>query len=825
MEISPTLSSFKFLQSGGQMGERIRSCDWNDHPLGPIPGWPLALRSALSICLNAGFPIAIYWGPDFHLLYNDAWSHIPGDKHPWALGKPAREVWPEIWDIVGPQFDDVIGNGNSFRSTDVQLPMERFGYPEETYFDYNLSPIYLADGSIGGVFNAGIETTYRVVNERRNVMMNSFLEKINPTRTEKDTWEAAFSALGAMPLDLPYALHYSCDTANELQLQSFTYPVPGPLELSFREAILSGSAGLVETAPISIAGAAWPEACTEAVVLPLRQSAGPGQDFLVCGISPRRRLDQSYQQFLDSIALHLAAALTHSRSLEQEAQVRQRLEQSEDNLRRLFMQAPMGICILRGDEMFVELVNDAYLAIVQRPRAQLEYRPIWEGIPEVKNQGFDELLKKVMRTGEPFIGRDQQVQINRSGRDEIIYVDFVYEPLRDQDGNISRIMALVIDVTDKVLARRAIELSEERARLAIDSAELGTFDVNLATSEIVASSRMAEIMGIAHTDDRKRYITAIHPDDQQVRSDAYRRAYETGYLQYEGRVVWKDNSVHWIRVKGRVYFNEEKKPQQLLGVVQDITEMKEFAAELTRQVEERTQALQNANMELERSNAELEQFAYVSSHDLQEPLRKIRLFADVILEQEYEKLSAHSRMRFEKITAASDRMSRSLRDLLEYASLGRLEQQEPVDLNEVLQHVTVDLELLIAQKGAKIHSEKLPVLQAIPLQMQQLFYNLVNNALKFNRSGITPEIHITCSQNEAAYEIRVADNGIGFDQQHARKIFTIFQRLHDRNAYSGSGIGLALCKKVVENHSGSIRAEGKPGEGAIFIINFPLKAE
>lgn len=829
MEQTPATVSYRFLQAGGQMGERIRNYDWSTHPLGPVSTWPVLLRTSLSICLNAGFPIAIYWGPELYLFYNDAWSSIPGDKHPWALGRPGSEVWPDIWDTVGPQFEAVLGEGRSFRASDQLLPMQRFGFIEETYFEYSLSPIFEPTGGVAGVFNTGIETTYRIVNERRNRFLHELTDKLSTVRTRREVFACAADAIAVVPISIPLALLYAPDESGTLRLQQ---AVGGPAggetpaqEWPFQAALDTGLPQRVPiTDPVLLGWPGyWPEPCREAFVLPLQPGDRSG-GFLVCGVSPRLRTDLDYEQYLKTIAAHLGTALTRVAALEQEEQVRLQLAQSEDNLRRLFMQAPMGICILRGEELYVELVNDAYLGIVQRERAAFEHRPIWEGLPEVKNQGFDDLLTNVLRSGEPYIGRETPVLLHRGGREEIIYVDFVYEPMRDGNGSYSRIMALVIDVTDKVIARRAIERSEARARLAIDSAELGTFDVNLRTNEVIASERMASIMGVVHSDDRNAYVKAIHPDDQALREASYRRAFESGYLRYEARVVHPDGTLRWCRFQGRVFF-EDGKPSQLLGVIQDITEVKEFANELTRQVEERTQALRAANDELNRRNSELEQFAYVSSHDLQEPLRKIHMFADYIREQDYEHLSELSRTRFEKIRSSAERMSRSLRDLLEYASLQRAEQREPVNLNDVLQQVRQDLELAISQSGAVVESDVLPTLPAIPLQMHQLLYNLVNNALKFTRPGVPPRIALRCRRVEQEgnpfYELRVSDNGIGFPQEYAQRIFTIFQRLHDRASYSGSGIGLALCKKVVENHGGSIRAEGRPGEGATFVVLLP----
>jgi len=156
-----------FLSGGGRTGELIRLFDWRTNPLGPPESWPQSLRSALSICLYSSFPTAIYWGPDFRLLYNDAWSIIPGERHPWALGRPAKEVWSDIWHVVGPQFENVVATGEGFSAFDEMLPMIRGGSQQETYWNYSISPIRGEDGEVAGIFNQGNETTQIVLARRR----------------------------------------------------------------------------------------------------------------------------------------------------------------------------------------------------------------------------------------------------------------------------------------------------------------------------------------------------------------------------------------------------------------------------------------------------------------------------------------------------------------------------------------------------------------------------------------------------------------------------------------------------------------------------------
>jgi signal transduction histidine kinase len=246
---------------------------------------------------------------------------------------------------------------------------------------------------------------------------------------------------------------------------------------------------------------------------------------------------------------------------------------------------------------------------------------------------------------------------------------------------------------------------------------------------------------------------------------------------------------------------------------------------------QRTADLKSANDELTRINKELVDFAFITSHDLQEPLRKIQTFSHMLLEQHQDE---YTHKYLEKVIGSANRMSRLIADLLEYSKLNRKSYKfEPVDLRQIIDQVTEDLELVIMQKEAKIHTSGLPVIKSVPVQMTQLFYNLVSNALKFSEK--TPVVHISAAllppaqQGEIAglqpqlsyYEIKVTDNGIGFDQKYADKIFTIFQRLVRGTAYEGTGIGLTICRRIVENHEGLISVKSDTENGTTFTIYLP----
>lgn len=242
---------------------------------------------------------------------------------------------------------------------------------------------------------------------------------------------------------------------------------------------------------------------------------------------------------------------------------------------------------------------------------------------------------------------------------------------------------------------------------------------------------------------------------------------------------------------------------------------------------------------LNRSNAELEQFAYVASHDLQEPLRKIRAFADRLVMRQRESLSEDGQNMLDKIAKSAERMQGLINDLLTYSRMvSKNDTAQAVNLGGLLEEVKGDLSLLITEKNAEIISDELPTLMVYPTQIRQLFLNLLSNALKFQRLDVYPKVKVSYRQvtgadiphldtdlkkEQSYHRIQVADNGIGFEPEYAEKIFVIFQRLHAKTSYGGTGIGLAICRRVVSNHEGYIFAEGKPGEGAIFTVYFPLE--
>jgi light-regulated signal transduction histidine kinase (bacteriophytochrome) len=269
-----------------------------------------------------------------------------------------------------------------------------------------------------------------------------------------------------------------------------------------------------------------------------------------------------------------------------------------------------------------------------------------------------------------------------------------------------------------------------------------------------------------------------------------------------------------------------KNGERLTASFQDISSLKNYQADLETTVQK-----------LEATNKELEQYAYAASHDLQEPLRKINIFSSLLQERGHAQFDEKDNEYLNKIINATGRMTTLVTDLLSFSSLKKSDQFVPTNLNESLKSVLEDLDLVIQQKEAVINTDQFPIIEAIPLQMQQIFYNLVNNGLKFTRDNVPPEITISSrmlDQEEKLsdprlniekeyLELKFQDNGIGFSNQYASQIFGLFKRLHSKDTYKGSGIGLALCQRVAENHHGFIYAKGDPGKGACFFVILPVK--
>ena len=384
------------------------------------------------------------------------------------------------------------------------------------------------------------------------------------------------------------------------------------------------------------------------------------------------------------------------------------------------------------------------------------------------------------------------------------------------------------DLEEMRLKNEQLALNNESNSLTEQIGDFGTWFLNLETNKYTFSENEYRLLGVkpfSFEASMEGFLKYIHPEDVSYVKDIILKMITRDKLvPFMYRVIRADGNLRYLRGNGKIVTNKSGE-KILIGTTTDVTD-----EVLT------NQAIEQRNRELEAKNKELQTFNYVASHDLQEPLRKIQTFISRLVDKDLNALSENGQQYLLKIQDSSERMRVLIDDLLKFSRANKSEQIfEQTDLNEVLENSKQELIQIMEEKKAAILNDELPNLNVIPFQMQQLFTNLISNSLKYSKEDVAPVITIKVSEVDASKEEAIPvnektkyhkiifnDNGIGFDAQYAEKIFLLFNRLHNKDKFSGTGIGLAICKKIVENHKGFIFADGELNVGATFTIYLPV---
>jgi PAS domain S-box-containing protein len=1036
-----------------------------------------------AIVENAPFAIAVYVGQEMIVeLANETIINIWGKGND-VIGKSFKDVLPELDNqLVFEQIKNVLDTGKSFHTKNTPLDLVVDGKLGTYYFNYSLTPLYDSNDVIYGVMNTGVDLTdlnlaNKKIEESEENLRSMVLQSpigicvLDAKTLVSEIVNDSFIEVAGKRHEEIVGKYY-WDTFAEVK----TY-----YESALQKVVNEGTSFHINEVEMMLIRHGKEEIIyVTFVYAPLKNKEGEVKKVAIW--------------VLDNTPQVVA---------------RQKIEEADRRFRNTVKQAPVGITILRGPEYVVEMANEAYLKLVDREESSFIGRPLFDSLPEVKETVIP-LLDDVFNTGNPYHGNEVPIPIIRFGKMEVNYFDFLYYPLKEIDGKISGIIVTVTEVSEKVEARKITEQNEERLKIIVEASELGTWQLNVKTKELVYSKRYLEIIGgyKEYTDlTHEQLIQHLYVEDLPIRDKAYKEALISGNIYYEARVVWIDGSIHWVEAKGKVFYDSENRPEKLLGTARDITKLKKhqqeleeseqkfrllassmpqhiwtsdtegnlnyfnqsvydysgltpeqidkdgwiqivhpddveenkklwmnaiatgqdflfehrfrrydgqyrwqlsraipqidengkiqmwvgtstdiedqkiFTNELEKQVQERTKELslindslekseeryhlmveeiqdyailyldqngiienwnfgaqkikgykaqeiigksfsifyiesdqtdnlpqklltiakekgrarhegwrirkngtifwanvsitaihnknkeligfskvthdltemkkaddklklnglelQQKNAELEKMNKELQSFAYISSHDLQEPLRKIQTFASQIMDKESQNLSDSGKDKFKRMQNAAQRMQALINDLLAYSKTNIQEVKfENTNLLLIIEEVKEDLKEELEQKNAVIKSNEVCDeinVAVIPFQFRQLLYNLLSNSIKFSRLEIPLEIKIKCIiakgnvlnnsllLPEGDYcHLEISDNGIGFEQEYGEKIFEVFQRLHGKNEYVGTGIGLAIVKKIVDNHNGIIRARGEHNKGATFEIFIPV---
>ncbi|MET0393928.1 MAG: PAS domain-containing protein, partial [Chitinophagaceae bacterium] len=761
---------------------------------------------------------AIFTGRDMRLeLANDAMLKIWGrDKA--VTGTPLLAFMPELEEQGFPQIlDDVFTTGREYTAQEALVYLERNGKRDEVYMDFSYKPLRDDDQVITGILVMAADVTERVLSSKRLA------------QSEENLRNTILRAPVAMCIFR--GPRHRVEIANDRMIELWGRPaaavlgnpvfeaVPEVKNQGFEEILTAvfttGNTYSAEGVPVTLLR----QGGIEVVYINLVNEAYRESDGRITGVI--------------SVATDVTRQVIASK----------KIEESEQRVRSLVESAPFPIGVYVGREMRIRLANQAIMDVWGKG-SDLVGKRYSDVLPELDSQAIYPQLDGVYTTGIPFHARNQRVDLVVDGRLQSFYFNYSFTPLHDADGKVYGVMNTAADVTDLNLAKQKVEQSERNFRSMVLQAPVAMC-IMLGPQHVVevANELMIELWGKPRADVMSKPIFEALPDArEQGLEQLLDNVYTTGetFKADERPVVLLRNGRLETVYQNFVYEPYKDADGTILGVLAisiDVTAQVLARQKIEDVVAGRTQELAAANASLQKSNAELEQFAYIASHDLQEPIRKVSTFAQM-LEMNLGTIDARSGNYLNKIKDSSARMLSLIRDVLAYSQLSTNDEAfVQTSLAGIVKEVNTDLELLIDQTNARIYYSHLPEIEAIPLQMLQLFGNLISNALKFTRPGISPEITITSgipgteeiqqypALNHLAgtryHKIEVADNGIGFDPENAERIFHIFQRLHAREEYAGTGIGLAMCKKIVQNHNGYIHARSAKGSGTTFCIILP----
>ena len=496
------------------------------------------------------------------------------------------------------------------------------------------------------------------------------------------------------------------------------------------------------------------------------------------------------------------------------------LDSVSQNTRSL-IEASMDPLVTISAEGKITDVNEAAIKVTGVPRAKLIGTDFSDYFtePEKARQGYRRVFNEGFVKDYPLTVRHKDGTLT-----DVLYNATVY---KDTRGNVLGVFAAARDVTEKKRAEQELdryrehleelvgdrtkELRRSEASLARaqEIAHLGSWELDLVHDVLTWSDEVYRIFGLQPNEFGATYeafLERVHPEDRDSVDAAYSGSVRQGKNSYEieHRVVRADSGeVRFVHEKCEHFRDEAGKIVRSVGMVHDITEQKQH------------------EQQLKRSNENLEQFAYVASHDLQEPLRVMASYSQLLERRYKEKLDQDAKDFIEFIVDAASRMQTLITDLLAYSRAGRQNLKlSRVDCNEVMRKVTAMLSKTIEAVDARVTWDKLPVVAGAEINFVQLFQNLIGNGLKF-RGSKPPEISVSARDNNNEWIFSVGDNGIGIEPQYKQRIFQIFQRLHSRGEHAGTGIGLSICKKIVENWEGRIWVESEPDEGSIFYFTVP----
>ena len=763
-----------------------------------------------NLVIQSPFAKAVFKGEDMVItlanetMLRDLWKRDLEE----VQGKKLLEVFPEL---AGQKFPEILSNvyrnGVTHKENEAMAYVESREGVKKYYLDFQYSPMFDLDGLVSGVLVSVNDVTEKV--EARQLVSDS-VERLSLATegTQLATWDL------------------------NLQTRSIVYtPRLSQIFGQDEGKILTHWDLRDQVHPddrVAIVEKAFEKALETGIYYYEARIVHPDSSVHWIRTQGKIVFDENHKP---------ARMLGTMMDITPQKRAEMIIEESEKRYRDLVQTLPVAVYTV-DENGYVNLYNKAAVRLWGRePELSKElwcgsyemYTLEGEFLPHAECPMVIALKEKRAFTVEAYIKRPDGTLRNIIANPQPIY---------DSDGNITGAMNVVIDITDRKEVEFALKTSESKFRTLADFMPQFIWTANSDGNLNYFSQPVFKFTGLTFNEiQQEGWLVIVHPDDREANSRLWNHAVKNGTdFACEHRFRRYDGEYRWQLSRAIPQRDADGIIQMWVGTSTDIHDSKLFIDELESKVQQRTRELTVINDELIRTNIELGQFAYVASHDLQEPLRKIQTFATRIMETEHDNLSDRGKDYFKRMQSSSTRMQQLIVDLLAFSRANAVEKNfEQTDLNVLLQNVKEQLQEIIQQKGAIIRCMPLPALHVIVYQFEQLFTNLIANALKFVKNDTIPSLNISTGiisgknislpeidQSKNYHFISFADNGIGFDPQFKDRIFQVFQRLHNKTSFEGTGIGLAICKKIVDNHQGAITAIGRPGIGAEFIVYLPV---
>ena len=788
--VAPTRGALDFLHDGGELGALMRAHDWSTSSLGAPDRWPQSLRTAVRLMLNTGHPMYIWWGPELSCLYNDAYCRSIGpERHPRSLGRPAREVWAEIWPIIGPQIEQVMSGRGATWNVDQLVPITRHGRVDDVYWTYSYSPIddESAPGGIGGVLVVCSETTQQVLAARR-------------LGAERDRLARLFEQAPIFMALLHGPEH------------RFAIANPAYLQLVGHRPVLGKT--LAEALP-EAAGQGW-IALLDSVFASGQAYSANGAKYEVRttpdGPAEERFLDFVYQPIKDAAGA-VTGIFVLGADVTLRTQAHHALRESEASFRSALKAGRMGswetdypsrtrIWSQEGMELFgLDLVDgrgrlggsdDEYVAALH---------------PEDRHLADE--LHELARHRDAFMADYRVVRpdgstVWLSGRGLVT--------ARDADGRPQRLVSVMADVTEAKQVEEKLRVERERLRLALGAGRMGAFELDIGTDSLWWSPETFDLFGVdmsSYVPTRESVLDFLDPEDSAefVKRRAHAIASGKPFLD-EFRIRRPDGSKVWIGYQGRAEYGADGQPLRTLGIVMDISERKHVE-----------QILRDADQQKD-------DFIATLSHELRNPLAPIRNAIDIL--RHIPPTDPRVAWCHGVIGRQADQMARLLEDLLDVSRLSRTQltlRVERLELAVVVRNAIEIAQPVIEAAGhelvVSVPDEKV-LLDGDLTRLAQVFSNVLINSAKYTPANGSISLRALREGDQIA--VRVKDTGIGIAEEHLGRIFKMFGQVESalNRAQGGQGIGLALARGLVELHGGTIRASSEGlGKGSEFEIRLP----